>query len=182
MMKTRSIPHIWAMLAGLMLLAGPIYLIFGVLFRLYIRNQRIPDEGFFSIGIFATIGFWFFLLVVYFVKIIITSNDRISIIFPFRFKRFNYNISEIEKYKVYTNSGKYKNYETLHFQTTDKNVFMIMQYEYWNYEKIRNFFETNSTTGELSRYSNLITSLILLVIAIGMTIGLILIFNHLIIY
>jgi len=62
--------------------------------------------------------------VVYFVKIIITSNDRISIIFPFRFKRFNYNISEIEKYKVYTNSGKYKNYETLHFQTTDKNVFM----------------------------------------------------------
>ncbi len=180
-MKTRSIPHIWAILAGLLLLGCPIYLIFGVLSRLYIRNQRIPGEGFFSIGIFATIGFWFFLLMVYFVKIIITSKDGISIIFPFRFKRFNYNISEIEKYKVYTNSGKYKDYETLHFQTTDKKVFMIMQYEYWNYKIIRNFFETNSTTGELSKYSNIIPSLILLAVAIVMTNGLIQIFNHLII-
>jgi hypothetical protein len=169
------------MIAGLLLLGGPIYLVFGVLSRLYIRNQRIPDEGFFSIGIFATIGFWVFLLMVYFVKIIITSNDGISIIFPFRFKRYKYNIAEIEKYKVYTNNGKYKDYETLHFQTTDKKVFMIMQYEYRNYKRIRSFFESNSTPGELSNYSNLIPSLILLVIAIGMTIGLIQIFNHLII-
>jgi len=180
-MKFRSVPHVWAVVAGFIILAGPAYLIYGFFSRLYTQNQIVSEREFFAVGIMTTLAIWSFLLMIFFVKIIIISDDRIRIIYPFRVKRFDYQVSEIEKHKLYSNHGRYKDYETLHFKTKDNRVYMIMQYEYWNYQEIRNFIKCHAQAGELSRYGNLGVTLILLVIAIGLTVGWIFIFNNLII-
>jgi hypothetical protein len=179
-MKIRSIPHIWAVVTGLILLFGPFYLIFGLLSRLYSNGETIPKEGYFAVGFFVTLGFWIILMLIYFVKIITISNDRIKIIYPFRLKSYDYNLSEIIMHKVYHNFGVRKNYETLHFQTIDNKLFMIMQFEYWNFKTIKDFVVNNTKTGEISKYHNLKVVLIVLVISIALAIGLIVIFKGII--
>jgi hypothetical protein len=176
-MKIRSIPHIWFILAGLIIIPGPFYLTFGVLSKLYQTGETIPREGYFPLGIFSTLGFWALLSGIYLVKIIIISNDRIKIIFPLRLKQYSYKLSEIVKCYRYKNPGKFKNYESFHFQTNDDNIFMISDFEYWNYKKIKSIIESNSKIDLISKYHNIRVVLILLMISVLLTIGLITIFN-----
>ena len=181
MKKTYSIPHIWAILTGLILLSGPTYLIYGVLTRLYLKNEIIPREAYFAFGVFATIGFWIVLLMIYFVKIIYISDKRIKIIFPFKLKSYDYETNQIVKYTINKNLGALKNYETLHFETADNKTYMLNQYEYWNYRKIKEYIENNSVKGEISRFHNIKNVLTGLIIAIFLTIVLIIVFNKFII-
>jgi hypothetical protein len=181
MKTTHSIPHIWALFSGLMLILGPIFLLYGVLSKLYFHCETIPQDGFFAIGFFSTLWFWVLILVVYYVKIVSVSEEKITIFYPFRFKHLSYNFKEILKYSTHYNNGRFKDYESFHFQTIDGRVFMIMQFEYWNYSQITRFIRSHVKSGEISRYHNLKTVLIGLVISLLLTIGLIFIYNRIII-
>jgi len=180
-MKKISIPHIWALLAGLILLTGPIYLIYGVLSRLYIRCETISPNLYFEFGVLSTLGFWIIMLMINFVKIVIVTDDRLSLIFPFKFQRYNYKFSDLVKSSTNYNIGRLRDYETFHIQTKEGRFFMIMQYEYWNYKRIRDVIRQKTSNGEISRFHNVKPVFYGLIISILFTIGLILIFNKLII-
>jgi hypothetical protein len=179
-MKVRSIPHIWAIVSGLILLIGPASIIYGLLSQLYSLGKIIPKEDFLPLGIIITLLFWVIQMMIYFVKITEISDDNIRILFPFRLKAYNYKTSELVMHTVYLNYGRFMNYESLHFQTKDNKIFMIMQFEYWNFRKFKEFIVNNSTFGEISKFHNLKFVLIELGISIALTIGMIALFNGII--
>lgn len=176
-MKIKSIPHIWSILAGMIIIPGPFYLTLGVLSKLYQTGETVPGEGYFPLGIFSTLGFWALLIGIYLVKIIIISDDRIKIIFPLRLKQYSYKLSDIVKFYYCKNPGKFKDYESFHFQTNDGKIFMISEYEYWNYKRIRSIIELNSKFDLISKYHNIRVVLLLLMISVLLTIALITLFN-----
>jgi hypothetical protein len=144
---------------------------------MYQKGEKIPPEGYFSMGILSTLSFLILQMAVYFVKIVVISNDTIRLIFPLRFKKFEYPLLEIKEYKIYQNYGHWKNYESLHFRTADGRIYDISQYEYWNYKRLRNLFEKKFTTGEVSKLHKLKVVLIMFLAAVVSTVILILGFN-----
>jgi hypothetical protein len=168
-MKTNSKPHIWPILSGFILvLSGAFFGYF--LFNILLADKSHPLGLYLFLGLLTTIGIWTLSLGIFFFKRI-SINDKITIIYPFRFKKYTYNVSEIEMYQTHYNYGIYKDYESMHFRTFDKKIFMIMRYEFWNYKEISNHIENNSVEGEISKYHNLKPVLLLLIISIGLTIG-----------
>ena len=131
----------------------------------------MPTGLFIILGLFTTLGVWTFIIGIYYFKIILISSENISISFPFRFKKYRFNISELESHFIYNNSGRFINYESLHFQISDKRIFMISQYEFWNYKNIRDAIINYSSKGEISKYHNLSQVFILFVISLIMTFG-----------
>jgi hypothetical protein len=169
-MKIKSKPHIWPILSVLlMIISSGLFTYF--FFHLILFDKPIPLGVFIILGLFTTLGVWTFILAIYFFKIISISQENISISFPLRLKKYEFEISELKSYCIYKNSGYYKNYESLHFQTSDMSTFMIMQYEFWNYKKIRDVIITFSKKGEISKYHNFRQILILFTISLIITFG-----------
>ena len=169
-MKIYSIPHIWPPLSGIMMILCSAF--FGyIFFDSILINKPFPLGLFIVLGLFTTLGVWTFILGVYYIKLISISSDNLSILFPLRLKKYKFKLSELQTHKTYNNFGRFVNYETLHFQTSDMKIFMIMQYEFWNYKKVKELIIKNSTIGEISNYHNLKTVLLLLAISLFLTFG-----------
>jgi hypothetical protein len=176
-MKIKSIPHIWPILAGIVMLAGPFGLTIGVLIKLHNRGEIIPTEGYLPLGVFSTLGFWFLLLGIYFIKILVITNDNLKIIFPFRFRKYSYKPTDVIKYYTYENYGRFKNYESFHFQIIDGNIFMISEFEYFNYKRMKSFIESNSKSEFITKNHNGKAVLMLFLLSLLMTTALFTIFN-----
>ena len=171
----------WAILGGLTLPFSLSFALYLLLSKLYATREVIPEEGYFPVGLISILLFWTIYLFVYYAKIIFISDNKVKIIFPLRLKCYCYDISEIEQHKIYYNKGRYKDFETIYFQTTDKKTYTIMQYEYMNYIKIKAFIEKESSFGEVEKYYNWKRVGISCITSIIFAIGLITIYNLLII-
>lgn len=171
----------WAILIGLTLPFSLSFLLCLLLSKLYAAREVIPEEGYFSVGLFIILLFWIIYLLAYYVKIIFISGNKVKIVFPFRLKCYRYDTSEIEQYEIYYNKGRYKEYETIYFQTNDKKIYTIMQYEYMNYKKMKAFIEKESSFGKVEKYYNWKRLGISCIISLVLAIGLITIYNLIII-
>ena len=81
---------------------------------------------------------------------------------------------------IYSNFGTLQNYQTVHFQTIDDKLFMIMQFEYWNFKRLKEFIVNNSKPGEISNYHNVKAVFWGLLISIVLTIVFITTYNEII--
>jgi hypothetical protein len=176
-MKTKSIPHIWAILGSLILLAGTTYLVIGLLIRLYHKHEIIPPEGYFPFGVFST--FWYFIILagIYFVKTVTVKENAVTLFFPFRFKKYVYPWTEISHCYCESNWGRWKNYESFHFSTSDGSTYMIMQFEYRNYKKLKSVIQSHAEEDFIEKFHNLKVVAILFLISIVLTISTISVYN-----
>lgn len=178
-MKLWSVPHIM-LIPSLGLLLCPFSLFYFFLPILYKKCEIILSKEYFAFGIYIFLSYFIIYCIICFVKIIIITGNNITILFPFKFKFYKYTNSDIVSYSIYTNYGNFGKYESTHFQTKDHFIFMMSQFEYWNYNKLKEFIQNNSAVGKISKFHNLKSILVGSLISIIMTILTIFLFNQII--
>jgi hypothetical protein len=166
----QSKPHIWPTISVIIMIFCCVFFAY-IFFNSIFIDKPLPVGLFIILGLFSSLAVWTLILGIYFFKIITISSEHISIYFPFRCKKYKYKFSELKSHCTFSNSGRFKDYESLHFQTSDMRIFMINQYEYWNYKKIKDVITSSSENGEISKYHNGRKLLIFFALSIIFTFG-----------
>lgn len=121
-----------------------IFTIIPSLFILYIILKRqiespqnqIEFGGWIFIGLLTSFGILFIIRsIILFERFIITEKS-ILIEYPVLKKKLEYKNEDLVKWYEHINYGRFGEYKSFHFKTSDNRIFMFVDYQFSNYKEL----------------------------------------------
>ena len=154
-------------------------IVFGISFMivcLKLNAENPVPLGAWSIPIaICSSGLCFLILWIKYAKRLSISNNSIQIDFIFRKKTFEYSFKDIIGFDKHENLGRFKDYESFHFKTSDDKTYMFVDYEFRNYKLLKEAIEANCIQVKISRYHQLKDVLITFLCSLTITIFVVLV-------
>ena len=102
----------------------------------------------------GALGTGVLLTILLYAKRITITPDAVTIYYPFAFRSFTYAFNEIIGHSRYPGyMVRYGSYESFYFETKDKKVFMLFDYEFYNYYEITNMISSKTEIIKISKFN-----------------------------
>jgi len=144
-MKTRF--H-WKIIIAFILTSILALGLFAMILKLVLAESEDPPTGVFVfMWIFGVLGIWLLLTLVLRAKRIKLTDNTITLIRIFTFKRLEYSPTEIFSYSITKREeNPYHDYEILQFKTFDRKTHSVVSYEFKEFNKILDWFRKGKVT------------------------------------
>jgi hypothetical protein len=136
--------------------------------------EQMPIGSWILVGLIASVGISSLICLICFYKKLVVTENTLKIKYPLIGKEIQYNNSDVLSYFQHLNSGKYRDYKTFHFKTSDGNIFMFSDYEFQNYKKLVSLISLKSKKEYIAVTHNLKQLLIIFFISSLLTLIIIL--------
>jgi hypothetical protein len=128
-------------------------------------DEQMPIGAWILVGLIASLGISSLICVILFYKKLLVTENTLKIKYPLIGKELQYNNYDIVSCFQHLNSGKYRDYKTFHFKTSDGNIFMFSDYEFQNYKELVSLITLKSNREYINVTHNLKKLLIVFLIS-----------------
>jgi hypothetical protein len=119
------------------------------------KSTDLSQFASFALGwCFGALGTGVLLTILLYAKRITVTPDTVTIYYPFAFRKFTYAYNEIIGHSRYPGyMVRYGSYESFYFETKDQKVFMLFDYEFYNYYEITNMVSSRTEITKISKFN-----------------------------
>ena len=128
----------WKFASMLFFTIVPSLSVFIFVLKKHIENSQnqMGIGGWIFLGSFVSFGILFFIrYIVLFERFTITEKS-ICIEYPILGKKLEYKNDDLIKWYEHINYGRFGEYKSFHFKTSDNKIFMFVDYQFSNYKEL----------------------------------------------